>query len=507
MRRKAKSYSRAMASASNYEEWYDAALAFDAAEGLDEWRRELESDDYDYRLIASRFRLIRKLRLQKDYDQLAFRLREELHGNLGNMANPALYSHAKAGTKNLVDDFVDEVTSALNEMCDADFKTLPPMKKRRFFKRAARSFGRSALLLSGGLSMGLFHLGVVAELLEQELLPRVITGSSVGSIVGGVVGTHTDSELDAVLQAEQVDFAWSRVTGLRHAVKGGGLMDQQLIRRSIEKNIPNLTFLEAYEKTRRILNISVSPADPHQFPRLLNYLTAPNALIRQAALASCAFPGMFPAVQLRARNYAGRSVGYMPQSRWIDGSVHEDIPKEKVNRLHNVNHYIVSQTNPHVAPFLSEEMEATGLVPFLQDLVVKAPMVQIEHLLELVHQHFELPGLGSIIKKAHAVVKQTYSGDITIYPDRQADWSKMFANPTPEHVGALMQAGRRATWPRIEHIRNTTQISRTFDACLHRLTARYRFVRRKSSSTPGVVVPTRDRQRKATGRARASQRP
>ena len=227
------------------------------------------------------------------------------------------------------------------------------------------------------------------------------------------------------------------------------------------------------------MEISVSPADSHQFPRLLNYLTAPNVLIRRAALASAAIPGIFPAVQLRARNFEGKSVAYMPQNRWIDGSVHEDIPKDKVNRLHNINHYVVSQTNPHVVPFLSEEIEETGLWPFLQDVIIKTPMVQIEHLLELVQQHFEIPGLGSIIKKAHAVARQTYSGDITVYPERNLlSLVRMFNNLGPKQMELMMLEGRRATWPKVERIRNTTQISRTFDECLKRMGERYRYVKR-----------------------------
>jgi hypothetical protein len=169
----------------------------------------------------------------------------------------------------------------------------------------------------------------------------------------------------------------------------------------------------------------------------------------------------------------------MPQSRWIDGSVHEDIPKEKVNRLHNINHYIVSQTNPHVVPFLNEEIEETGVLPFIQDVILKAPMVQIEHFLELVHQHFDVPGLGSMIKKAHAIASQTYSGDITIYPERHLmNLGKMFTNFGQEQMEQMMLEGRRATWPKIERIRNTTQISRTFDSCLRRMSEQYRYVKR-----------------------------
>jgi predicted acylesterase/phospholipase RssA len=169
----------------------------------------------------------------------------------------------------------------------------------------------------------------------------------------------------------------------------------------------------------------------------------------------------------------------MPQSLWLDGTIHEDIPKDKINRLHNVNHYIVSQTNPHVVPFLTEEIEETGLIPFIQSVVLKAPVVQLEHILDLVHQHFDIPGLSSVIKKAHAMISQTYSGDITIYPERHLhNISRIFSNPDPKQFEKLIQEGRKATWPKIERIRNTTQISRVFDACLQRMSERFRYVRR-----------------------------
>ena len=468
-----------MARATSYEEWYSSALELDRLEKNDHWREVNESPDYDHRLIASRVQLLRKLRRQQDFELMMFRLREELHGNLGNMANPALYQHAHTGTKKLINEYLDEVSAALNMLYDSNVKTLPPMRKRRFLKRAARSFGRSALLLSGGASLGLFHLGVIEELEAQGIMPRVITGSSAGAVIAAIVATHTDAELEQMLKPSEVDFEWCHMLGVYDLMKGKGVLDQKLLQRSIDRNIPEITFLEAYQHTNRILNITVSPADSHQFPRLLNYLTAPNVLIRRAALASAAIPGLFPPVQLRAKNFAGKSVAYMPQSRWIDGSVHEDIPKEKVNRLHNINHYIVSQINPHVVPFLNEEVEETGLLPFIQDVILKAPMVQIEHFLELVHQHFDVPGLGSMIKKAHAIASQTYSGDITVYPDRNLmNLGKMFTNFGPAEVEKMMMEGRRATWPKVERIRNTTQISRTFDSCLRRMSEQYRYVKR-----------------------------
>jgi TAG lipase/steryl ester hydrolase/phospholipase A2/LPA acyltransferase len=479
MSRTSPGYEKALANATNYEEWYAAAFELDRLEKKDNWREVQESKDYDHRLVASRVKLLRKLRCEQEFDLMMFRLREELHGNLGNMANPTLYQHARTGTKNLINEYLDEVSAALDLLTDSNVKTLSPIRKRRFLKRAARSFGRSALLLSGGASLSLFHLGVIEELQAQGIMPRVITGSSAGAIIAGIVATHTDSELAPLLQPSEVDFEWCHMLGVNDLMKRQGVLDQKLLQRSIDRNIPDMTFFEAYQHTNRILNITVSPADSHQFPRLLNYLTAPNVLVRRAALASAAIPGLFPPVQLRARNFAGKSVAYMPQSRWIDGSVHEDIPKEKVNRLHNINHYIVSQTNPHVVPFLNEEVEEKGVLPFIQDVILKAPMVQIEHFLELVHQHFDVPGLGSMIKKAHAIASQTYSGDITVYPEQHLmNLGKMFTNFGPEQMEKMMLEGRRATWPKIERIRNTTQVSRTFDSCLRRMSEQYRYVKR-----------------------------
>jgi len=472
-------YHNELAQAESYRQWYAAAFALDELEGKLEWRQEKESLDYDYKLIASRVTILRRLRRRKDIDRLMFRLREELHGNLGNMANPAIYQQARSGTKILINEYLDEVSAALDFICDSNYESLPPMRKRRFLKRAARSFGRSALLPSGGATLGLFHLGVIQELEAEGVMPRVITGSSAGAVIAGIVATHTDAELEELLDPGRMDFEWCRVYGLTDLLKGSGILDQEHLKKSIAKNIPDMTFLEAYQHTNRILNITVSPTDPHQFPRLLNYLTAPNVLIRRAALASAAIPGLYAPVQLRAKNFAGKSVAYMPNNHWIDGSVHEDIPKDKVNRLHNINHYIGSQTNPHVVPFLPEEADEKGLLPFIQDVIVKAPMVQIEHFLELVHQHFDFPGLSPMIKKAHAIARQNYSGDITIFPERHLlNVSKTFANLDQEEAEKIMMEGRRATWPKIERIRNTTQISRTFDDCLRRLSEQYEYVRR-----------------------------
>ncbi len=41
----------------------------------------------------------------------------------------------------------------------------------------------------------------------------------------------------------------------------------------IARMVPNMTFQEAYEKTGRLISISVAPAELHQTSRLLNATT------------------------------------------------------------------------------------------------------------------------------------------------------------------------------------------------------------------------------------------
>ena len=80
------------------------------------------------------------------------------------------------------------------------------------------------------------------------------------------------------------------------------------------------TFKEAYDKTGRILNITVASTQDFEFNRLLNYLTAPNVLIWSAAVASCALKFLFEPVPLLSKDRKGNIVPYHPSGlKWSDG--------------------------------------------------------------------------------------------------------------------------------------------------------------------------------------------
>lgn len=72
---------------------------------------------------------------------------------------------------------------------------LTDQQKLDFIHDSRHSFGTTALILHGGSTFGLCHIGVVKSLFEQEVLPKVICGTEIGALIAALVCIHTDEEL------------------------------------------------------------------------------------------------------------------------------------------------------------------------------------------------------------------------------------------------------------------------------------------------------------------------
>jgi TAG lipase / steryl ester hydrolase / phospholipase A2 / LPA acyltransferase len=460
-----------MRSATDYQSWREAAEFLDRHRGLEEWKQDETSDDYDWRLIRSRLRQIRQYRDEGDIPKLIYHLRQGLHWNLGNIGNPALYNGTSVGTKHLINEYVHEVSAALEELSNLDRTVFPHADKLRFFHEVALSFGRSALMLSGGATLGLFHVGVVKALYREGILPTVLTGSSAGSIVAATVGTRNDSELEELLDPQNAYYSFWRVLPVAQMLRRRAIMDQDQLRRAIAENVKDMTFEQAYKHSGKIINITVSPAGVNQPPRLLNYLTFPYLYLHEAVMASCAVPVLFPPVMLMTRDEKDGRVPYMPLLKWNDGSLKSDLPTLRIRRLHNVNHFIVSQTNPHVLPFVSKrEPGSKGLANSARDYAFSTVRQQAKSIINLARASIPLGDFNKPLDTAASILDQDYRGNINIYPDvslwRYANIAK---NPDMEAVQRFILEGERATWPRLEMIRTQTMISQTLDRCVDRL--------------------------------------
>lgn len=94
----------------------------------------------------------------------------------------------------------------------------------------------------------------------------------------------------------------------------------------VRANISDITFQEAFDKTGRILNITVTGKGQHTQPRLLNYITAPHVIIWSAVACSCSIPFIYGPSNLKCKNEKGEIVDYMSNTKFVDGSIGGDLP-------------------------------------------------------------------------------------------------------------------------------------------------------------------------------------
>ncbi|MFU8815344.1 MAG: DUF3336 domain-containing protein [Pseudomonadales bacterium] len=458
--------------ARSYEEWKAAAMAMDERSGAARWRQTDESRRFDYKVIRRRLEEVRRIRASGDAHQILYYLNEGIHGNMGGMGSTKLYRKAKFGTKQLVTDYICEQSAALEQVADAPDEVIPVAEKLEFFRRASHCFGRSALMLSGAGALGPFHVGVIKALLEQGLLPNVISGSSAGSLVAAIVGTCDEVTLRQIFQPGSIVGVFAEAADAEaDLMKGNRRLGVQELRSFVEHQIPDLTFAEAFERTGRRINISVSPRELHQQSRLLNAITSPNVFIREAVLASCAIPGIFPPVTLAAKNRHGERQPYVPSRQWVDGSLTDDLPAKRLMRLYGVNHLITSQTNPVVLWSIRDSQAQDNLLGRLWEINQNASREWLRATYPFAMEVTkDLYPINVMTRMLYSVATQDYTADINILPRRRFwDPRKLLSILTEHEVRGLITEGEAATWPRIEMIRNCTQISRTLDAILARL--------------------------------------
>lgn len=453
----------ALDTAPTWEAWQEAAREADALTGADDWRADDQSDLVDAELLRAEIASLRALREANDGVRLADALTRSLYRHLPDFSAPELYSEALTGTKHVVGDYLDEAEACMRAL--AVFAGVPHAERLARFKRAWAVFGRTALMLSGGATWGFHHLGVVKALHERGLLPDILSGASTGAMVAAGVCTRNNAELTSLfadLDSMRRDgLAW---VGARAAASERAVLDPAQLYAVLRHNIGDATFAEAHAHTGRVLNIAVSPVRVRQKPRLLSHLTSPDVLCVSAALASSALPGLFPPVVLESRGPDGTVRPDDPLERWVDGSIYADLPKLRMARLHNVNHFIVSQVNPHIMPFV-QWRNRRGVVPAVAGVATAAARSQGAYAADLARRAARPTSgpLRQLADRAYAMVSQDYRGDIDVYPRfRPSMLAKVVRNPSRADLDEFVLEGQRGVWRVLPAIIDQTRIGRVF---------------------------------------------
>jgi len=180
------------------DEWMNIAEQIDNIQSNDAWRSEPTCPLYESDRIQSRVdEFVHLIRRHNVFD-LIFTLRGGIARNRFGLLHEGLFSKALGGTKVLVETYHNVVCAALQFVCDAPTspgeEPIPTEARLAFFNETRHSYGRTALMLSGGAALGFYHVGVIKALMENGVLPRVISGASAGSILCAMIGTRTDEE-------------------------------------------------------------------------------------------------------------------------------------------------------------------------------------------------------------------------------------------------------------------------------------------------------------------------
>lgn len=544
---------RAMRAATTYDEWVSQAERLDGLEGHEAWRKDPNSKLYDKRLLQRRIEELEALMADGNVFDLMFRMRGGLARNQYGLLHEGLFSRAHAGTKQLVEGYVSTICKALHFIAAEDTADLdiPLEAKLAFFNETRHAYGRSALLLSGGAAMGFYHVGVVKALLSQGLLPRVISGASAGSIVTAMVGVRTNEELLPLFRGENVSMNFflphrlsprnprgASAIAPRELRGGAGRpasmtlllppalrwlgdviltllwhnesllkMDTEHFRSVLRANIGLYTFQEAFDRTGRIINITVSPKSRTDPPRLLNYLTAPHVLVFSAAVASSSVPGVFEPSPL----YVKESDGVIrPESsddaKFADGSMEADLPMAQLAELFNVNHFVVSQVNPHATVLSTLGLNdsiwrhpalgaLSGVVRFLKDQL----RTWYQHVAELVGR--QTSSTQWVLRQGLTqLVTQEYEGrdnDITIWPWKGheglvSSFVRMLENPTPASFRSMVNGAEANTWPIIAKVRSHCATEQQFEKSIQMIRRKITARKLERSGAPGEKAPDGD---------------
>ncbi len=456
-----------------YDQWVLRVRGAADADEIEAFRRDSASDVFDAELLQEHTTLLQRAREKRRAAELTKLLQEALYRHVGELADARLYEQTPLGTKYVVERFYEECLLAIEYLAKPDETGLSPDDTLARFERAAHGFGRSALLLSGGASLGFFHIGVMKALFEHDLLPDVLSGASMGAMVACGIASRTDAELRDLF----TDWSLLRTDALLRKPAGDALRDRAVydpgrLAEVIRHNNGDYTFAQAFERSGRAVNVSISPTRTRQKPRVLNHLTTPDVTLLSAAVASSSVPGAFPPALLMERQLDGRDVPYMPSERWIDGSFKGDLPMRRISRLHNVNHFIVSQVNPHVAP-VRRVTRRRGVMPFVAGMAASTLRVQLTHQLHMARSIAQHTPLHRPLDLAHSLADQSYSGDIDIHPRLRAGaLLRTFSNITRSELDMHILEGERAVWPLLARIRDQTCVSRALDKAIRELKAR-----------------------------------
>jgi NTE family protein len=187
------------------------------------------------------------------------------------------------------------------------------------------------LTLSGGGAKGIAHIGVIQALLDNNIVPEIISGTSAGSIIGSLyaAGVEPDDMIHAVNDSSF--FKVFRIVG----IPGAGLIKLDYLKERMKDFIKE----DSFEALKHPMNICATNLNLGR-PVIFN-----SGTLYDKIMASCAVPWLFKPVIIDGQLFA-------------DGGITNNMPAQAIRDKCevligcNVKPKIVVQSNNDLDSFM-----------------------------------------------------------------------------------------------------------------------------------------------------------
>lgn len=150
-----------------------------------------------------------------------------------------------------------------------------------------------------------------------------------------------------------------------------------------------------------------------------------------------------------------------------------------LSEMFSVNHFIVSQTNPHIVPFLNFKRRM-GTAGAVAESELKHRCKQLQEVLP-----------DWLPSKWLTCFTQQWEGDVTIVlPHTFLQLYKAVVNPSNADLLRAVREGELCTWAKLSAIHCNCGIEATLDACIQQVSTWERQERRKAA---GALLPLKQK--------------
>lgn len=148
-------------------------------------------------------------------------------------------------------------------------------------------------------------------------------------------------------------------------------------------------------------------------------------------------------------------------TKWGKSFKPPEAPEQRLAELFNVNHFILSQSQPYIVPFIQgPNIGSNSIISKVFTFTGS----------EIRFRVAQLSRMGLAPNFISALFEEKLHGHITISPPlSHTDFATIFGNPTSESLEYWILKGQQSTWPFLGIIRNRTLIERALNSVKQQL--------------------------------------